>query len=263
MNPFRYGVPAIRRAQEGQPSGRHTEKLDKRHIYMPDAGTKLLCLALVSTAASICPPLLLLPLALAACAILLGLGERPAQTAREARFLVPMGILILALRLLFPGDGRIVAPETLLPGTLYVARIAIVFLLARAFFRSTSVADLGGATTRAIRRFPFWKKGGAPDPGIYLGMAAGFLPRSFERYDRVRQAALARGFGATRPKPGTVLRLMETLIFSSIKSAVCTAEALEARCYSPGRTIVPARRGASDAVLVLASTLVLALALIF
>jgi energy-coupling factor transporter transmembrane protein EcfT len=261
MNPFRYDLPAMRPAFGVPPADSADSAPRLPFLHSPDAGTKLLSLALVSTSASVCRPILLVPIALSAIAILAKLDEKPAEIARASRFLLPMGIVILALRLLFPGDGRIFAPEALATGILYIVRMAIVFLLARAFYISTSVADLGGAITRAIRHLAIRGKVSAPDPGLYLGIAAGFLPRSFERYDRVRQAALARGFGTTRPKAGSILVLMETLIFSSIKSAVCTAEALEARCYSPDRTIAPASRGASDALLLAASILSLALSL--
>ncbi len=251
MNPFSYRPPAG--LTTGAGSGQ---------AGMQGTGTKLICLVLGSTSASICLPGLLVPMALAMFALLFRLGEKPADIARGARFLIPMGILILALKLLAPGDGRIFAPEELIPALVYLGRLFVVFLLAQAFFRSTSVADLGATVTRVTRLLPLWRKGKAPDPGLYIGLAAGFLPKSFDRYDKVREAAVARGFGARRPKAGSLLCLMETVIFSSIKSAVGTAGALEARCYSPARTLPAARRGRADAGLLAAAILVFALSIL-
>lgn len=169
-----------------------------------------------------------------------------------------LGILMLFTSLargIFPADGRLFAPESLAPSALYALRLALIFACARIFYASTRVSQLGDFLTVLVRpvlagkgsvtpgKNPHTEKTGksqalAADPGMMLSLALVFVPRAFENFKKLREAALARGYGRGKTRFGSSLALLYTFIFSSIKSSLRTAEAMEARAYSPRRTIV-------------------------
>lgn len=280
--------------------------------YEPGGGTvfspfvALPSLAVLSaTASAAAMPAALVP-GLAAAIFLAARGERPGAIVRRASFLAPAAFLVVAAGVALPGDGRLFAPRGIMPGLAYLARLASIFLVAEAYFRTTGASGTGAAVTTAVRLFlrPFRTPPG--DPGIYVGLAAGFLPRSFDTYARVRDAALARGFasrpgkgrrnrgGATgngaepgeaagpgrRPRGGGETRsiprmrvlsrnvagflvLAETFVSISLRSAVWTAMALQARGYRPGRTVLAPRPGRADAALAVAAGALSTLCLLY
>lgn len=166
-----------------------------------------------------------------------GLARGLRVLARDARFLIPLGLFIVAFRVVDPWGPRLLEASELLPALLYVARLAMIFAFAEAYFRSTSAGELSAATTGLARRL--FRRDDL-DPGLYLSLAVNFIPRCFDAWERAREAALARGYGGRhgrRPRFRASLALLESFIAGSIRSALSTAEALETRGYAPQRTL--------------------------
>jgi len=178
--------------------------------------------------------------------ILEGLGA----LGRDGRFLLPLASFIVVFRLFDPWSKAFFHPDELPYALLYVARLGILFALAQAFFRSTSAEELAAAATYFMRRLTHRED---LDPGLYLSLAICFIPRCFDAYVRSREAALARGYGGRRPVFRSSLLLLESFVASSIKGALSTAEALEVRGYSPGRSVPNLPVHTVDLALVLGS----------
>jgi energy-coupling factor transporter transmembrane protein EcfT len=169
---------------------------------------------------------------------------------RDGRFLLPLASFIVVFRLFDPWSKAFFHPDELPYALLYVARLGILFALAQAFFRSTSAEELAAAATYFMRRLTHRED---LDPGLYLSLAICFIPRCFDAYVRSREAALARGYGGRRPVFRSSLLLLESFVASSIKGALSTAEALEVRGYSPGRSVPNLPVHTVDLALVLGS----------
>ena len=201
--------------------------------------SKLIALLLLSWAALAARPHSLLPLAAVAIAILALLRAGAGEVARNARFLVPLSLFVAFVNVFEPEGAPWFRPAGIVVAALYMARLGLVFLFAEAFFRSTSTGELADAATRLGRRLP-----GAygTDPGFYLSLALGFIPRSIEAYERCREAALARGLGLRRGGLGGLrakLLVLESFVAASLRAALRSAAALEARSYNPGRSVAP------------------------
>jgi energy-coupling factor transporter transmembrane protein EcfT len=183
--------------------------------------------------------------------------------ARDARFLIPLGLFIAVFRVFDPWGPRLFEPSGLLPAALYVARLAMVFAFAEAYFRSTSADELSASATGLARRI--FRRDDL-DPGLYLSLAVSFIPRCFDAWERAREAALARGYGGRRghrPRFRASLALLESFIAGSIRSALSTSEALETRGYSPGRTLPDMPFGKADLALASGAAVVAAVAMVF
>lgn len=236
-----------------------------RHLHPLSKLVALLSLSLASTQV---PALWLLPLAAAALAALAsagafrpGLAEGLRILAHDARFLIPLGLFIAAFRVIDPWGPYLFDPSELQPAALYIARLAMVFAFAEAYFRSTSAGELSAAATGLARRL---LRRDDLDPGLYLSLAVNFIPRCFDAWERAREAALARGYGGRhgrRPRFKASLALLESFIAGSIRSALSTAEALELRGYTPSRTLPAMRFRSADLALASASTVLAAAAL--
>jgi energy-coupling factor transporter transmembrane protein EcfT len=187
------------------------------------------------------------------------------RLAHDARFLIPLGVLVTAFRVIDPGSTPFLRFGELLPSLVYLGRLACLFLLAEAFFLSTTAGELSAAATRLARAAT---RRSDVDPGLYLSLAVGFIPRCFASWESVREAALVRGYGTSsfaslsrlrgghRPRPRIARRFSASLLVlgaflvSAIRGAIVTTEALEARGYSPSRAIPPSSFRAMDALLV-------------
>ena len=192
-----------------------------------------------------------------------GLRKGLSTLARDARFLVGLGLFVAAFRVVDPWGPSLLRLEELAPALLYVARLALVFAFAEAFFRSTSAEELAAAATLLARRL--FRRVDL-DPGLYLSLAVNFIPRCFEAYGRAREAALARGYGGRRgrrPRFASSLAVLESFIAGSIRAGLSAAEALESRGYSPARVLGGKPFRPADAALAAAASglAVLALAL--
>ncbi|HTX72444.1 MAG TPA: energy-coupling factor transporter transmembrane component T [Rectinemataceae bacterium] len=214
--------------------------------------SKLPALLLLAAAALAAAPGVVAVLLLLASGLLLADRVRPGDMAHNARFLLPFSLFVILVNIMRPGETVWLRPDGLVAAALYLLRISLVFLFAELFFRSTSIGELAGEATRLARRLPGLSRS---DPGFYLSLSIGFLPRVVEAYARSNEAALARGLGAgraaRRPRsgdralrgPGAARRflarlmVLESFIAEALRSALRTAAALEARCYSPDRSI--------------------------
>jgi energy-coupling factor transporter transmembrane protein EcfT len=195
----------------------------------------------------------LLPLlALFAAGIVLhaaeGISFRP--TAKASVYILWLAAFAAVLRGILPGDGRFFAVETLGESGRYALRLLLIFLYARLFYVSTRVADLGNSLTGLVRflNSKAESRGISTDPGMLLILSMLFLPRTFDSYARVRDAAALRGFAPGRVKFRQFSRMMETLVFMGMKNALLAARALETRGYSSLRTIQIPRLKTSDAL---------------
>ncbi len=154
------------------------------------------------------------------------------------------------VRGMFPGDGRIFAAETLGASAVYAVRLAAVFVFARLYYASTKAAELGDCLSLAARKARAWFGGAkrsigdhsaadspAADPGMMLSLSLLFLPRVFEHYGNVREAAEIRGYGLRRRGIPGAMAMLQTFLYVSVRGALRTAQAMELRGYSPSRTI--------------------------
>jgi energy-coupling factor transporter transmembrane protein EcfT len=170
--------------------------------------------------------------------------------ARQARFLLPLGLLVVAFRVLDLGGPPFLRVEELRPTGLYLARLAVIFAYAEAFFRSTSAAELSCAASRAARAAA---RRGDIDPGLYLSLAIGFIPRCMESWERSREAAVVRGYGGRHRRFRSSLLLLESFVANSLRGALTTADALQARGYVSSRSLPTTAVGGADAAVLLAS----------
>lgn len=252
MNPFAYEPPA------GATLAARLARLS--------AASKAACLVLLSYAAMALPALPLAALAAAAAgAGILGSGNarRAAGIAIGARGIIVLAGAAAAARGLLPGDGRLFAAETLAASALYGLRLVAVYFLGTLYFASTRASELGEAATRLSRKLtrqlrpPAAGQAGLPglagDPGILIGMTLRFLPRGFDRYRLTREAAAARGFAPRDFRLGPMAAVLERFAVSSMRDALLTSRAMEARCYDPARTLPEGRFGAADAAAVVIS----------
>lgn len=159
------------------------------------AWPRLLSLLLASAASGLCPEYLLLLPILASCAALLASGEKPLGILHSCRFLMPLAFFIALPNIIeaFRTPGEL--PALLARSLGYLVRLLTITLLARVFYKTTSTQAVADSLSALARSLP-GKHARRRDPGLYLGLSVAFLPRCFERYTRVREAALARGYGS-------------------------------------------------------------------
>ncbi|HUW42370.1 MAG TPA: CbiQ family ECF transporter T component, partial [Rectinemataceae bacterium] len=252
--------------------------------------SKLAVLLILSWAALAPAPRFLAFLFALALVLLALVRAKPADLARNARFLLPLYLFVALMRVVAPGSPTWFHADGLLPASVYMARLALVFLFAETFFRSTSTGELADAATRCARTLPGLS---ASDPGFYLSLTMGFIPRCIEAYERSREAAYARALGLGRRRdaaapggadrrsaresrgrpdrmsanalpgprgrrtaPGGVgsrsLFVLESFVAAALRSALRSAAALEARSYNPRRTVAPRPIRRSDILVPLA-----------
>lgn len=170
------------------------------------------------------------------------------------------------VRGILPGDGRLFAPETLPASALYAARLTAVFVFARLYYVSTKASELGDYLSAGARKVAglFENKKGKfrilEDPGMLLSLSLLFLPRVFENYGKVKDAAELRGYGLRRNRLATTVPMIQTFIFTSIKGALHTARAMELRGYSEARTISLRRLSPVDVAVAAAGGILLVIA---
>ena len=219
------------------------------------AGSKAFFLICVSTTGM---SFGLMPLSvLMAAGILLMAGMRlpfrgMGKPAMAIAWLLAFSTLIKGI---LPGDGRIFAPETLPASGLYAMRLAVVFLYARMYYISTKASELGDILSVAAR-----KARRHSDPGMMLSLSLLFLPRVFENYRKVKEAAELRAGGIRGRRMKNMLPMLHTYMFTSIKGALTTARAMEVRGYSEARTIQLRSLSAKDAAIAGAGVFLLVMA---
>ena len=227
--------------------------------------SKLAALLALSVAATTVPAPWLVAVAAAGAAALAaagafrqGVGGALRVLARDMRFLLPLGLFVAVFRVFDPWGPRLFRPAEIYPAALYVARLGAVSTFAEAYFRSTSAEELASAATGAARRL---SRREDLDPGLYLSLAVNFIPRCFDAWERCREAALTRGHGGKhgrRPRLRSSLAVLESFVAASIRQALSTAEALEARAYTPARKLAALPFRATDMALLVVSAAIAA-----
>jgi energy-coupling factor transporter transmembrane protein EcfT len=175
----------------------------------------------------------------------------PREIMQKGRFLVLLSLFILFFRCFSFDFKAPLAPGSLLPALLYVGKLAIIFLLTELFFVSTRIGELGAAFSIAsracLRRQDL-------DPGLYLSLAVNFIPRVFAAYQGGMDAARSRAFGKRGYRYHGLVIVLTALLRSTIKSALWTAQAMEARGYRSDRSLDCPKAGLSDLLIALLAT---------
>jgi energy-coupling factor transport system permease protein len=217
----------------------------KSFLHRMNPSAKFLCLIILSAGLMAAPPFLAAGLA-ALCAVsvvAMRIGVR--ELAAKGRFLVWMAAFVFILKCLDFSRPFFFDAEKLIPASLYVANLVILFLLAELFFRSTRIRDLGASVSMFFRKLTRRQD---VDPGLYLALAVDFIPRVFSVYQECADAARARGFDEKRFRRKALVPLIIAYMRISIQKALWTADALEARCYRPDRSLMAPQAGAVDAI---------------
>lgn len=151
------------------------------------------------------------------------------------------------VRGIMPGDGRLFDVTTLPESGLYALRLFTVYVYSRLFYATTRVGEIGDWMTAAVRvvRRLFRRSRSAQekeygimgDPGMLFSLVLLFLPRIFDTYQRIKEAGEVRGIGLSRRNGHRTLLMLEQLIIGSMVQAWRTAVAMEARGYSPQRSL--------------------------
>jgi energy-coupling factor transporter transmembrane protein EcfT len=210
------------------------------HGMNPSA--KFLCLIMLSTGLMAAPPFLAAGLAALCVVSLMAMRIGIGELASKGRFLVWMAAFVFILKCLDFSHPFFFAVQELIPASLYVVNLVILFLLAELFFRSTRIRDLGASVSLFFRKLIRRQD---VDPGLYLALAVDFIPKVFSVYQECADAARARGFNEKRFRRKALVPLIIAYMRISIKKALWTADALEARCYRPDRSLMaPAMRSA-------------------
>lgn len=221
-----------------------------------DASSKLICLALLSSAVLLAGLPLACGLALVSAVLLLMTGLALPILMRELVFIAFLAVFSAALRLIgLP--GALAEPQRALGGSaLYATKLLAAFLTGRLFYTSTSVSELRDAATRICRRLPFL---GRWDLGLGLALILGSIPLIFEEWSYSLEAAHSRGL-ARRPSLSSQASFVTAFLRRLMLRAVFVPEALRARGWSPHRSLVPLRWRLSESLAVLICALALAAA---
>lgn len=207
-----------------------------------DPACRLLCLALLSSAALFAPLAIALAVSAALMALLALEGQGPGRIAREAAFLLPFILFAGALECVGIGAGlslRLSAPvETPLLG----ARLLAGYLGGRLYYASTSISETRDAATRIARRLPGLAKA---DLGFAFSLVLNFVPLIIEEWRSSIEAAKARAYGRSSGIRGAGF-VVSAYIRRLMLRAVAVPEALVARGWNGERAVERAAWKAKD-----------------
>jgi energy-coupling factor transporter transmembrane protein EcfT len=178
---------------------------------------------------------------------LLALMRLPKVAGGALMSIALLTVFAALTRGMLPGDGRLFDAMTLPASGLYALRLLTVYVYSRLFYATTRVGEIGDWMTAAARLFrrvflgktrsSSYRNDIRGDPGILFSLALLFLPRIFDTYQRIKEAGEVRGIQLSRRNVRRSLLMLEQLIVGSMVQAWRTAEAMEARGYSPLRTL--------------------------
>lgn len=199
-----------------------------------DPSTRLLSLALLSSATLIAS----WPFAAAASALALGFlaleGVRPAKALKESAFVLAFALFAAVARLWGRGEAAglgALAGES----AVYALKLLAAFLLGRLFYASTRLLELRDACTRLTRRIPLLRRF---DTGLALSLVIGYLPLIFGEWKASLEAARSRGM-PKRPSMGIQAAFLAAYIRRLMLTAVSLPEALVARGWTKDRGLCP------------------------
>ncbi len=227
-------------------------------------GFLLICVSAAAMSFGLLPLLALLAVGI----ILMATLRLPLkEMGKQAIAIGYLALFSAIARGVFPGGGRFFDLSSLPASALYGLRLLIVFFFARVYYVSTKASELGDYLSLVARKARGAKAERASasttilaDPGMLLSLSLLFLPRVFDNYRKVRDAAELRAYGIRRKRIANTLPMLQTFIFMSIKGALVAARAMELRGYSEARTLTPARLSPRDAAVFIAGVILLVLA---
>jgi energy-coupling factor transporter transmembrane protein EcfT len=211
-----------------------------------DARAKFVSFACCSAALFLAPTgisLVLIPALLIALRVA---GKNPRSVVSSLRALLPMLVLIVAVRAffsegegitLFPGwiepfDVITLYPKAASEGLLFCLRLIEAALLSGLFLSVSSVSDIADAVAWICKPFPFLK---AADIDLAFALSVSYVPLIMEAGERIRFAQASRcvdgRLGAARASA-----FVRALLESVIRMSGTTALALESRAYGRERT---------------------------
>lgn len=215
---------------------------------------KLAALASLATASFLGHPLALPPASVAVAAGLVSLRLRLADLRPAALFLGWMALAALLMRLVSFESGKLsFVVDELGSVLMYLSRLALLWAAADILFRSTSPSRMGEALSSLQRKLGLGRR---VDLGLFIGLCLDFIPRAFAAWDEAMDAAHARGW-SRRSRPSAAVDVLAAFLQRSMRSAIRSSEALEARCFAPGRSLDPGPFRAADAVFVASALLFL------
>lgn len=194
------------------------------------------------------PEMPLLFLLIALFARLAGLRLR--SLLRGVRPVLPFLILIVAIQIFFiprAHDGGAlfslgrfgIYREDLLFSARIFSRFFCLFLLFTLFTSVSSVSQISHGTELLLR--PFGRRGFSHDAALVITITFRFIPLLAMEAEHITKAQASRGasFGTWKTGPVKKMRLylplLVPLFTAALERAEILVEAMEARCYEPGR----------------------------
>ena len=198
--------------------------------------------------------------ALFATGILL-LSKLPRATAGPFFSVIILILFAALVKGIFPGNGRLFDLATLPGSAVYGLRLLSIYVYSRLFYATTRVSEIGDWMTAGLRSlrkialrkdakddtFPKFDPASPPyrpgsldiflDPGMFISLILLFLPRIFNMYRRVAEAAEVRGLSISKKNFRRALLMLEQLISMSLLQSWKISLAMELRSYSPYRSI--------------------------
>jgi energy-coupling factor transporter transmembrane protein EcfT len=178
----------------------------------------------------------------------------------DGRFLFWMALFIIPARVIDPGRPHWIDAASLPDAALAVLRLALVFAHAEIFYGTTELSRLADLLSLGWRKATRKKEG---DPGLYASLAILSLPRVLAQARAVMEAARSRGYRARSARLRSLRSIIAAVVSTVLAEAFRRMDALEARSYSPSRTLHAGRVGMADAAYAALPAAVLAFAAVF
>jgi energy-coupling factor transporter transmembrane protein EcfT len=196
--------------------------------------SRLISLALLSSAAILATWPFAATLALLSLGFLALEGVRPAKALKESAFVLAFALFAGVARLWGQSSaaelGALAAESAV-----YALKLLAAFLLGRLFYASTRSPELRDACTRLTRHIPIIRRF---DTGLALSLVIGYLPLIFSEWQSSLEAARSRGM-PKRPSLGLQAAFLTAYIRRLMLNAVSLPEALIARGWTKDRGLSP------------------------
>jgi energy-coupling factor transporter transmembrane protein EcfT len=196
--------------------------------------SRLISLALLSSAAILASWPFAAALALLSLGFLALEGVRPATALKESAFVLAFALFAGVARLWGQSSAAelgALARES----AVYALKLLAAFLLGRLFYASTRPPELRDACTRLTRRIPIIRRF---DTGLALSLVIGYLPLIFSEWRSSLEAARSRGM-PKRPSLALQAAFLAAYIRRLMLNAVSLPEALIARGWTRDRGLSP------------------------
>lgn len=211
-----------------------------RPVSSLDPTARLLCLALLSSAALFASIWTALGLALGLVLLLSLEGHSPLKVLRESAFLAIFIVFAGVLECVDIGPGFAISLAAPVETPILGARLLAGYLGGRLYYATTSVSQTRDAATRISRKLPGLSRF---DIGFVFSLILGFIPLIIEEWTLSVHAAKARAYGARSRLRGSEL-LISAYLRRLMLRAVAAPESLAVRGWNGNRLIesLPWRR---------------------